>query len=72
MPTLKGWLSLAVVADLFSRMVVGWAMSATMTSRLVVDASGVAASRRGPAAGLVAHSDRGSQYAGDHDRSEPS
>ena len=69
-PTLEGWLSLAVVIDLFSRRIVGWAMSATMTSRLVVDALGMAVSRRGPAAGLVAHSDRGSQYASDHDRSE--
>ena len=69
-PTLEGWLFLAVVIDLFSRRIVGWAMSATMTSRLVVDALGMAVSRRGPAAGLVAHSDRGSQYASDHYRSE--
>ena len=41
-----------------------------MTSRLVVDALGMAVSRRGPAAGLVAYSDRGSQYAGDYYRSE--
>ena len=58
-PTPEGWLFLAVVIDLFSRRVVGRAMSATMTSRLVVDALGMAVSRRGPAAGLVAHSDRG-------------
>ena len=69
-PTLEGWLFLAVVVDLFSRRIVGWAMSATMTSRLVVDALGMAVARRGPAAGLVAHSDRGSQYASDHYRSE--
>ncbi len=69
-PTLEGWLFLAVVVDLFSRRVVGWAMSATMTSRLVVDALEMAVSRRHPAAGLVAHSDRGSQYASDHYRSE--
>ncbi len=69
-PTLEGWLFLAVVVDLFSRRIVGWAMSTTMTSRLVVDALGMAVSRRGPAAGLVAHSDRGSQYASDHYRSE--
>ena len=69
-PTLEGWLFLAVVVDLFSRRIVGWAMSATMTSRLVVDALGMAVARRGPAAGLVAHSDRGSQYASDHDRTE--
>ena len=69
-PTLEGWLFLAVVVDLFSRRIVGWAMSATMTSRLVVDALDMAVRRRGPAAGLVAHSDRGGQYASDHDRSE--
>ena len=66
MPTLEGWLFLAVVIDLFSRRIVGWAMSATMTSRLVVDALGMAVARRRPRPGLVAHSDRGSQYASDH------
>ena len=69
-PTLEGWLFLAVVVDLFSRRIVGWAMSAAMTSRLVVDALEMAVSRRHPAAGLVAHSDRGSQYASDHYRTE--
>ncbi len=69
-PTLEGWLYLAVVVDLFSRRIVGWAMSAAMTSRLVVDALGMAVARRGTAAGLVAHSDRGSQYASGHYRSE--
>ena len=59
---------MAVVIDLFSRRIVGWAMSAAMTSRLVVDALDTAVSRRGPAAGLVAHSDRGSQYASEHYR----
>jgi transposase InsO family protein len=68
-PTADGWLYLAVVEDLFSRMIVGWAMDQTMTSRLVVDALGMAIRRRLPAAGLVAHSDRGSQYASDHYRS---
>ena len=69
-PTLEGWLFLALVVDLFSRRIVGWSMAATMTSRLVVDALGMAVSRRGPGAGLVAHSDRGSQYASDHFQSE--
>ncbi len=69
-PTLDGWLFLAVAVDLFSRRIVGWAMGATMTSRLVIDALGMAVARRGPAAGLVAHSDRGSQYASDQYRSE--
>jgi len=66
-PTREGWLYLAVVEDLFSRMVVGWSMDATMTSRLVVDALEMALSRRlkGSSA-LLAHSDRGSQYASEH------
>jgi len=65
-PTREGWLYLAVVEDLFSRMVVGWAMDATMESRLVVDALEMAVARRLPEAGLIAHSDRGSQYASEH------
>jgi transposase InsO family protein len=65
--TREGWLYLAVVEDLFSRMVVGWAMAATMTSRLVVDALEMAlSSRLKGSSGLVAHSDRGSQYASEH------
>jgi transposase InsO family protein len=68
-PTREGWLYLAVVVDLFSRMVVGWSMAATMTSRLVVDALEMALARRlqgSSSSGLVAHSDRGSQYASEH------
>jgi putative transposase len=65
-PTAEGWLYLAVVEDLFSRMIVGWSMDETMTSRLVADALGMALARRRPAAGLLAHSDRGSQYASEH------
>jgi transposase InsO family protein len=65
-PTREGWLYLAVVEDLFSRMVVGWSMDATMTSRLVVDALEMAVQRRLPGTELVAHSDRGSQYASEH------
>ena len=64
--TREGWLYLAAVEDLFSRMVVGWSMAATMTSRLVVDALAMAIDRRLPDANLVAHSDRGSQYASEH------
>ncbi len=67
-PTREGWLYLAAVEDLFSRMVVGWSMDATMTSRLVVDALESAVLRRLPGSGLVAHSDRGSQYASEHYR----
>ncbi len=69
-PTLEGWLFLAIVVDLFSRRIVGWAMAGAMTSRLVVDALAMAVSRRGPVAGVIAHSDRGSQYASDHFQAE--
>jgi transposase InsO family protein len=65
-PTREGWLYLAVVEDLYSRRVVGWSMAATMESRLVVDALEMAVKRRLPGEGLVAHSDRGSQYASGH------
>jgi transposase InsO family protein len=65
-PTWEGWLYLAAVEDLYSRQIVGWSMSARITSRLVVDALEMAVSRRLPGEGLVAHSDRGSQYASDH------
>ena len=70
-PTREGWLDMAVVEYLFSRMVVGWAMAATMTSRLVVDALEMALSGRikgTSSTGLVMHSDRGGQYASEHDR----
>jgi putative transposase len=65
-PTREGWLYLAVVEDLFSRRIVGWSMAEAMESRLVVDAVEMAIARRRPEVGLVAHSDRGSQYASDH------
>lgn len=65
-PTREGWLYLAAVEDLFSRMIVGWSMDETMESRLVVDALEMALARRRPGAGLLAHSDRGSQYASEH------
>jgi putative transposase len=65
-PTREGWLYLAVVEGLYSRVVAGWAMSDTMTSRLVVDALEMAVARRLPQEGLLAHSDRGSQYASEH------
>jgi putative transposase len=70
-PTGEGWLYLAVVEDLFSRMVVGWSMDQAMESRLVVDALEMAIARRRPGAGLLAHSDRGSQYASDHHQRAP-
>lgn len=65
-PTREGWLYLAAVEDLYSRRVVGWAMSDRMPSRLVVDALAMAVQQRLPEARLLAHSDRGSQYASDH------
>jgi putative transposase len=65
-PTGEGWLYLAVVEDLFSRRIVGWSMDQTMTSRLVVDALDMAIRRRVPGENLLAHSDRGSQYASEH------
>jgi putative transposase len=61
-PTLEGWLFLAVVMDAWSRRIVGWSMRDDLEAQLVVDAVGMAATRRRPAAGLVHHSDRGSQY----------
>lgn len=66
LPTQEGWLYLALVVDLFSRRIVGWAMEATMTSRLVVDALLMAVRQRGVTGGVLAHSDRGSQYASEH------
>ena len=65
-PTREGWLYLAAVEDWYSRQVVGWSMGERISSRLVVDALEMALSRRLPGQGLVAHSDRGSQYASDH------
>jgi putative transposase len=65
-PTREGWLYLAIVEDLYSRMIVGWSMDGTMTSRLVVDALEMAVRRRLPGEELLAHSDRGSQYASEH------
>ena len=61
--TREGWLYLAVVIDLFSRQVVGWAMGKRMTRHLVIDALTMAWFRRRPAEGLIFHSDQGSQYA---------
>lgn len=60
--THEGWLYLAVVIDLFSRQVVGWAMKGQMTTDLVLQALTMAVWRRRPAAGLMLHSDQGSQY----------
>jgi putative transposase len=60
--TAEGWLYVAAVIDLFSRRVVGWSMSATMTAQLVTDALMMAIWRRGKPDALLHHSDQGSQY----------
>ena len=60
--TAEGWLYVAAVIDLFSRRVVGWSMSATMTAQLVTDALVMAIWRRGKPETVLHHSDRGSQY----------
>jgi transposase InsO family protein len=61
----EGWLFLAVVIDLFSRQVLGWSLQETMTRDIVIDALRMAWFKRHPSkqAGLIFHSDRGSQYA---------
>ena len=60
--TRSGWLYLAVVLDLYSRKVVGWAMAPTMHAELVCAALQLAIAQRQPTPGLIVHSDRGSQY----------
>ena len=78
----EGWLYVAVVLDLFSRRVVGWSMSSSMTAQLVIDALLMAVWRRGKPKELLHHSDQGSQYTsedfqrllaehGDHLQHEP-
>ena len=62
-PTLEGWLYLVVILDLFSRQVVGWAMSDRLTSEFVVKALYQAIGRRRPVPRCIFHSDRGVQYA---------
>jgi putative transposase len=63
--TAQGWLYLAVVIDLFSRAVVGWSMSPWLKADLVTNALQMALDRRQPKAGLLMHTDRGSQYVAD-------
>jgi putative transposase len=58
----EGWLYLAVVLELYSRRVIGWAMAERMTARLVCDALTMAVWRRKLPKGVIIHSDRGSQY----------
>ncbi|GGK44190.1 transposase [Deinococcus malanensis] len=62
-PTREGWLYLAVVMDLYSRRVVGWAMGSRLTTDLPLSALRMAYQTRRPEPGVIQHSDRGSQYA---------
>lgn len=62
-PTRQGWLFLAVILDLFSRQVIGWAMGNHNNTQLVSDALTMATWRRGKARDVIVHSDRGATYA---------
>ena len=62
--THEGWMYLAIVMDLYSRRIVGWHIDKRMTSDLIGRALMMAINLRQPRAGLVFHSDRGSQYTG--------
>ena len=62
-PTDEGWLYVAIILDLFSRKIVGWAMRDHMKTELVLAALMMALQRQKPKAGFIHHSDRGSQYA---------
>jgi putative transposase len=61
--TARGWLYLTVFIDLFSRMVVGWALSSSLSAEMVLTALARAFRNRRPGPGLIIHSDRGVQYA---------
>jgi transposase InsO family protein len=61
--TREGWLYLAVLLDLYSRLVVGWAMREDLDRQLCLDALAMALKKRRPQPGLLHHTDRGSQYA---------
>ena len=63
--TFEGWLYLAVVVDLYSRIVVGWSMKSTLSRELVLDALLMAVWRRRPRQPVIVHSDQGSQYGSD-------
>jgi len=68
--TMEGWLYLAVVLDLYSQQVVGWAMSDRLKSGFVIEALRQAVGRRDPDPGCIFHSDRGVQYACDDFRAD--
>lgn len=56
------WIHLAVILDLFSRQIIGWAIDETMTTELILDAFNMAVAKRNVKPGLILHSDRGVQY----------
>ena len=60
--TQEGWLYLAVFLDVYSRRIVGWSMNHRLGDELIINAFKQAWHHRQPAAGLIVHSDRGSQY----------
>lgn len=60
-PTAEGWLYLAIVLDLFNREVIGWSIKSRLTADIVTDALTMAWFHRKPEAGVLFHSDRGSQ-----------
>ncbi|WP_442505482.1 IS3 family transposase [Novipirellula sp. SH528] len=68
-PTKEGFSYLCAFVDLYSRKIIGWKTSRNIDSELVVSALDQALAFRSPAAGLIVHSDRGSQYASEHFRS---
>ena len=63
--TRQGWLYLAVVMDLYSRRIIGWAMDRRISRHLVLDALAMALAYRNPKGSLILHSDRGAQYTSD-------
>ncbi len=65
--TTEGWLHVAVILDLFSRLVVGWAMAATQDSQLTELALHMAVARRHPGSDLLHHCDRGTEFTSDRD-----
>ncbi|WP_445147069.1 IS3 family transposase [Dyella sp. Tek66A03] len=64
-PTRQGWLYLAIVVDLFSRRIIGWATAQVADARLALAASELAFAIRQPGPGLIVHSDQGCQYTAD-------
>ena len=64
-PTRQGWLYLAVVVDLFSRRIIGWATSTVADTRLALAASELAFALRRPGPGVIMHTDQGCQYTSD-------